>query len=435
MSSPGSNNCTGEIWQFRTAMALGIPVMGIFLTVGLAHAAGDGGALAQVQSLDRLQAEQERLKKLLEGKPKAYEDKVMDPSTLPPQADTGDSPPDAQQTGFRGYVVETRMGFGQTTNEGLAVKSAHELGVRTEYRRETLNYGDFVLQADLRTRGGEPNLGIGPLGYARQPSSERITLRNLGFPVTPKMFADTSVGDISSEVTDALSRAYRLSLGSSVVRGIGTRVFDGSFDLRAGIGERGNLAGGPYPGFERSQGTLAWAGYSQRLPGDTFAGIQVNRATSTTTNSFFAPTTIGGPGDGVTSLAASLGHGNDLYANGSHKARLIYVRSQTSPFGVGGWGGGGQPARHAARKASFWRGACAPTPTAMNSAPTVPNRICGLATTCSLPTTVALIGAWTPAARGWPGAPGWTWKTRTPTTPLTGLSPGALASTPMPNTG
>ena len=38
--------------------------------------------VAQVQSLDRLEAEQARLRKLMEGKPPAYEDKVMDPSTV-----------------------------------------------------------------------------------------------------------------------------------------------------------------------------------------------------------------------------------------------------------------------------------------------------------------------------------------------------------------
>ncbi|RYG07256.1 MAG: hypothetical protein EON92_18725, partial [Burkholderiales bacterium] len=250
-----------------------------------AHGAGQrvdpepagGSRIAQVESLDRFQAEQERLKKMLESKPQAYEDKVMDASTLPPMPDA-DVAPGADQEGFRGYVSETRFGTARS-DSGLQLRSASELGHRAEYRRETLNFGDFVLQADLRTSNGTQGAGVGPLGFATEKSSSRITLRNIGFPVTTKLFADTSAGDIASEVTDALARAYRISLGSGVVRGIGTRFFDGDFDLRAGTGLRGSLVGGPFPGFERSQGTLTWGGYSRRLPGGAFAGLQVNRAT------------------------------------------------------------------------------------------------------------------------------------------------------------
>lgn len=301
------------------------------------HAAEIGGspaipgarqAAARIESLDPFQAGQERLKKMLAGKPRAYEDKFMDPRSLPAWGGEDDATANAAPTGLRGYMLETRYGFAQAGG-GPALRRAGELGLRAEYRQETLNYGDFVAQADMRHSGGEQNLGFGPLGYATEKSSARLTLRNLGFPVTPHVFADTSLGDIYSEVTDAFSRTYRLSLGSSVVRGFGTRVFDRSFDLRAGVGERGNLAGGPYPGFERNQGSLAWAGYSQRLAGNMFAGVQVNRAAGVPAWAFgaYAPTTVA---DDVTSVATTVGHGSELTRNGDHKARLMLVRSQTS---------------------------------------------------------------------------------------------------------
>lgn len=290
--------------------------------------AGSPVIQAQVESLDRFQAEQERLRKMLANQPKAYEDRVMDASELPPSAGDDDSRPlDAAQAGYRGYVVETRVGTARS-DSGLALRSASELGQRLEYRRETLNYGDFVLQADWRRSQGAVGLGVGPLGYATEPSSARLTLRNLGFPLTPALFADTTVGDMASEVTDALTRAYRLSLGSGMVRGIGTRVFDGSFDLRAGYGLRGNLAGGPYPGFERTQGSLAWIGYSQRLPGNTFAGVQLNQASGVPAYSPSGGTT--GLSDNVSSLAASVGYGSDLSLGTMGKARLMLVHSQTS---------------------------------------------------------------------------------------------------------
>lgn len=279
---------------------------------------------AGVEALDRAQAEQERLKKMLESKPRAYEDKVMDASPLAPLPELGTSAAEGQE-GLRTMLSETRIGAA-SSDSGLQLRRATELGQRIEYRRETLNHGDYALSADFRTSGGDSGASGGPLGYASKSSNGRLTLRNIGFPVTTKVFADTSLGDISSEVTNALARTYRLSLGTSTVRGAGIRVFDEHSDLRAGFGQRGTLAGGPYPGFEKSRGSLAWLGYSRRLSGNTFAGLQVTRANDVPSYSLDAAAT-GGSVD-VNSIAASAGYGGDLLAVGSRKARITYLRSQ-----------------------------------------------------------------------------------------------------------
>ena len=292
--------------------------------------------VAQVQSLDRLQAEQERLKKLLENKPKAYQDKVMDPSSLPALSAADDGPPDESQMGFRSYLVESRYGLDQSSGTGINPLRASEFGLRSEYRQETLNYGDLVIQADVRHRGGELDTNFGQLSYATRATNERITIRNLGFPITPRTFADTSLGDIYSEVTDAFSRSYRLTLGSSTVRGLGTRVFDRNFDLRAGVGQRGNLNGGPYPGFEASQGTLAWLGYTQRFDGNLYAGVQLNRATGVAP---FNYSLLANPGLGqtgtVSSVATSFGYGRELLADGDKRVRLMLLQSHTSRPAIG----------------------------------------------------------------------------------------------------
>jgi hypothetical protein len=283
--------------------------------------------VAQVQSLDRLEAEQARLRKLMEGKPPAYEDKVMDPSTLPPQASDDDAPPDASTLGLRSYAVEGRYGFSQSDTTGYGKRSANEWGLRTEYRQETLNYGEFTVQADARARNGDDYLNFGPLGQASQRSSGRITLRNLGFPITPHTFADTTAGDMYSEVTDALRRQYRLTLGSSTVRGIGTRVFDRNFDLSAGVGERGDLTGSPFAGYERTSGTLAWLGYSHRFDDKLFAGLQVNQA-SGINDQRNLPSWYN-RAENATSVAAAVGYGYELFTDGDQRARLSLVQSHT----------------------------------------------------------------------------------------------------------
>ena len=86
-------------------------------------------AVPQVQSLNRLEAEQERLRKLIQGKPKAYVDNVMDPTTDSPQAGPGDALPDAAQAGFRGYVLET----GNITLTGSGRELIEDEQVRAAY--------------------------------------------------------------------------------------------------------------------------------------------------------------------------------------------------------------------------------------------------------------------------------------------------------------
>ena len=265
--------------------------------------------------------------KLIEGKPRAYEDKVMDPSTLPPQAIEDDAPPDASTLGLRSYAIEGRYGFSQSDSTGYGQRSGNEWGLRTEYRLETLNYGEFTVQADARARNGDDYLNFGPFGQASQRSSGRITVRNLGFPITPHTFADTTAGDMYSEVTDALRRHYRLTLGSSTVRGIGTRVFDRNFDLSAGLGERGDLTGGPFSGYERTSGTLAWLGYSHRINDKLFAGLQINQA-SGIDDQRSLPYWYN-RAENATSVAAALGYGYELFADGDKRARLTLVQSHT----------------------------------------------------------------------------------------------------------
>jgi hypothetical protein len=283
---------------------------------------------ARIEPIDRAQAEQARLRALIDAAPKAYEDRFM--STGP---GSGAEPePEAEQPqGFRAWLVESRIGFGDATSTGYRRQRATEFGQRLEYRRETLNYGELVLQADARHLSGDRFLGgggIGALGYAREATSGRFTLRNLGFPLTTQTFADSAVGDIYSELTDGLARNYRLSLGSTTVRGASTRVFSSELDVRAGFGERGNLTGGPYAGFEKSQGTLGWLGVTKRLGDRWFGSFQLDQARDVPAY-YFDPVTAQGFGrKDVSSWATSIGYGSELLRDGDLRARATLVGSR-----------------------------------------------------------------------------------------------------------
>lgn len=259
-----------------------------------------------------------------------YVDRVMDPSTLPPPgADGEDAPVDGG--GFRAWSVESRVGAAKSG--GLLLRSATELGQSFRYQHQTVSHGAFQVEADWRHGPDTPGFSVGSISAANKRNSARLTVRNFAFPLTPRTFVDSAVGDIYSEVTRAFTRTYRLSLGTSVLRGASSRVAGSDFEVRAGTGLRGTLAGSPYPGFERTRGQLSWAGASIKLSDRIGAGLQVNHATDVPAFGTFLP--LSSANEDVTSVAAAVSYTAPADAPLQHGGRAIYVRSHAglAPFG------------------------------------------------------------------------------------------------------
>jgi hypothetical protein len=260
-----------------------------------------------VRPLDKLEAEQERLRRLLEDKPRAYQDKVMDPATLPLDT-SADTAVGAAPQGFRSWLLETRVGYTQTQTSGISTRSTLNYGLRGEYRRESFNFGDFSVQTDLRSRTGAFDPGLGVSGNAGHTDGARITLRNTALPISNGIFLNSALGDQISEVTDAFSRSYRLTLGNTAVRGAGLSLRTPESELRAGIGARGTVLGGPYPTFQSAGGNLSWLGYTRRIGEQAFIGGQVDVARGVAAvGSSAAPSD--NPTQNVTSYGLSFGSG------------------------------------------------------------------------------------------------------------------------------
>ncbi len=260
-----------------------------------------------VRPLDKAQAEQERLRRLLEDKPKAYQDKVMDAASLPPDTST-DTAAGAAPPGFRSWLMETRAGYTQTQTGGLNTRSSLNYGLRGEFRRESFNFGDFSVQTDLRSRTGQFDSALGTFGNASHTDGARITLRNTGLPIGKGGFLNSALGDQNSEVTDAFSRSYRLALGNTTVRGVGLSLRTPESEWRAGIGARGTVVGGPYPTFQSAGGNLLWLGHTRRIGEQGFIGAQVDVARGVTAAGGGAAP-VANPTQTVTSYGLSFGSG------------------------------------------------------------------------------------------------------------------------------
>ncbi len=257
-----------------------------------------------------------------------YVDRVMDPGSLPALASDG-AEASVDERGFRAWTVETRAGTARA--DVLQLRSATELGQSFRYLHQTVNHGAFQAEAEWRHGPDDPQFAIGTISPARKAESARLTLRNFGLPLTPHVLMDSAVGDIYSEVTQVLARTYRLSLGTSVVRGASARVSGAEFEVRAGTGLRGMLAGSPYPGFERTPGSLSWAGTTVKLSPELSAGIQVDHASSVQMAGVFMPQ----PDEDVTSVASSVAYrGPDAALQ--PKARLIHLHSRPGGAPAGG---------------------------------------------------------------------------------------------------
>ena len=291
------------------------------------------GTASHVEALTPAQAEQARLRTLIDTAPPAYVDQFMSADEVTAlRADSPEVDLESQPEGLRTWALESRFGLGQSNGTGAGKRQATEFGQRIEYRQQTLNYGEWILQADGRALHGNQDSwsGIGALGYAREASSQRITLRNLGTPLNNGLLADTTLGDTYSELTTGLSRNYRLMLGTSTVRGLSTRIYDNDFDLRAGMGERGDLLGGPYPGFEKSRGNIAWLGATRRLSGPWYVAGQFEQARDIPANYYDAFSSDGAGRKNVSSWATAVGYGSDLRQNGDVRARLTALGSNTN---------------------------------------------------------------------------------------------------------
>ncbi|MDR2328635.1 MAG: hypothetical protein LBE58_03495, partial [Comamonas sp.] len=118
----------------------------------LAQAQSEQAVSAQVESLSAAQAEQARLRATIEAAPAAYEDNFMsaDELTALRAGEAEEVDPSTLPLGLRSWALESRLGIARSDNGPLGSQSGTELGQRIQYRQQTLNYGEWLLQADVR---------------------------------------------------------------------------------------------------------------------------------------------------------------------------------------------------------------------------------------------------------------------------------------------
>jgi len=189
----------------------------------------------------------------------AYVDQLIEgvarEDEAPAAAEPGDLTP-----GLRVWSTEFVLDHREVSDIGATTSP----GVALRHRRETEQYGDFVLEADV-ARGerfpSEPRLTRG-----------RFTLFHDQFALSDSWTASSVLGTWRSAISPWLSSSYRINLPSSLAAGAFTTVTGRDSELRAGVGRIGRLVGMSVQGFEALDGTVASADYSKRLRDGTLLG-------------------------------------------------------------------------------------------------------------------------------------------------------------------
>lgn len=177
-----------------------------------------------------------------------YQDQLIDADI-----DTGELLPysmdlEIQPEGRRFYSVEYQH-YREDDGDEFS-----EDGVLFNWRRETLNYGEFSLDATVRD-GGD--------GQSTSSTSRgQFTFRQRGFALDEHRLMDNTAGVLRSQADPMITSSFRLNLPATLLGGLQTRISGRQSDFFLGAGRIGRLDPTQIQGFEETAGELFSIGYS-----------------------------------------------------------------------------------------------------------------------------------------------------------------------------
>ncbi|MGD8853059.1 MAG: carboxypeptidase-like regulatory domain-containing protein [Gammaproteobacteria bacterium] len=134
-----------------------------------------------------------------------------------------------------------------------------ENGVLVNWGQETLDYGEFRLEALGRT-------GDSDQPFADTSGSGHFILNQYGFVIDENRIMDNTLGVLRSASDPMISRSFRLNLSSTLLAGGQSRVtHDGVSVLYASAGRIGRLDTGQIQAFDIEEGEQYSLGYSRQL--------------------------------------------------------------------------------------------------------------------------------------------------------------------------
>jgi hypothetical protein len=181
---------------------------------------------------------------------------------------------DAESPGRRFFSIEY-----QHYQERQDPDDLTENGVLLNWQRETLDYGDFHLEASGHSGNNDQQFGD-------NSGNGRFILNQYGFVMDENRVMDNTLGVLRSASDPMVTSSFRLNLTSTLLAGGQTRVsHEGVSTLYASAGRIGRLDTGQIQGFDFEDGEQYGLGYTRQIATNWRAGahvVTVNGSDNTT---------------------------------------------------------------------------------------------------------------------------------------------------------
>lgn len=134
-------------------------------------------------------------------------------------------------------------------NNDTNVRSAHsEHGVELRWRQETSEHGTYDMQIE----------GVTSEGYAEplEPDGNRIQIRQHNYVINSELQLDSNLFHYRSVVPRLVDESYRFRLPSTILQGMGNRIYYGDTTFFFNFGEIGRYKGTAAQAYQPTEGNL-----------------------------------------------------------------------------------------------------------------------------------------------------------------------------------
>lgn len=199
-----------------------------------------------------------------------YVDRLIDgASTTDDSRDRAPTGPEPE--GFRATIVESR---GYLRRSSVASDTS-EGGLYALHRRETINHGEWFAEASWRRATEDPLLAA-----SGGSSSARVSVRQVGMPLSGDWSLGNTLGLFRSAVPEAFISGFRFSLPSTLLTGAGTYWSSPATSLQAEQGEFTQIEGLQGLGARRLGGRARSVALSHRFDENWRGGFHVQNIDS-----------------------------------------------------------------------------------------------------------------------------------------------------------
>ncbi|MBW2613281.1 MAG: hypothetical protein JRE12_13120 [Deltaproteobacteria bacterium] len=187
--------------------------------------------------------------------PEIYVDQVIDAESLAKQIEAEKKRDRVIAPGWNPGSLGVTYRYYNNDIDDRAEFTEH--GVELRWRQETQEHGSYEIQID----------GLTSEGYDafREPNGHRIQVRQNNYVINTELQLDSDFINYRSVAPRLITESYRFRLPSTILQGMGNRIYSKDTTFFLNFGEIGRYEGVAARAYEATQGNLQGMGMEHRL--------------------------------------------------------------------------------------------------------------------------------------------------------------------------